>query len=358
MVLMTSPMPPEAASSMASQATSPTVSPEMSAQTSKTSKNEILQVFQQVLAAHNSNSGVATKAEEAEQQKNQAALATASNYSTDSIVRGLADLQLQFGSAVTELSAQVSGETDKLEDLQRAIAFQSDQLTTLRKTRIVADAMHIYRQEHQARLQRLASEYESDRESLDQEIGNVRRQWERNQDAWVVEQEEAEARRVETRSLQAADYTYDNELEQRLALDDYDSNRRQQERDLAQAQEERERDWAEREEALMEQQSQLADYRAQVEAEPEALATAIQEAREEGIRDVTRQARIQAELADKEWEGSQQGYELQVAAIEQKIERQAEQIEALLEQLQAAMTQAQSLALRAFETSSSQLSQS
>ncbi len=327
------------------------------AQTSQSSQAQILQAFQQILAAHESNSNVATKAEEAEQQKNQAALATASNYSTDSIVRGLADLQLQFGSAVTDLSSQLSGENNKLEDLQRAIAFQSDRLTTLRKTRIVADAMHIYRQEHQARLQRLASEYEADRESLDQEMANLRRQWERDEEAWAAEQEESAARRAEVRSLQAADYVYDNELEQRLALDDYDSTRRQQQRELAQAREARERDWAEREETLREQQSVLADYQAQVEAEPEALESAIQEAREEGIRDVNRQARTKAELADKEWEGTQQGYELQLTAIEQKIERQAAQMEALSEQLQAAMAQAQSLALRAFETSSTQLAQ-
>ena len=89
----------------------------------KDSKARILEAFRTILEERKRlNLRVATREEEVEKEQKQAVVATASQYTIDSIVRGLADLQLTFSNVITDLSTRLTRETDKLEELQRAIA--------------------------------------------------------------------------------------------------------------------------------------------------------------------------------------------------------------------------------------------
>ncbi|PLZ88822.1 hypothetical protein CI594_20065, partial [Fischerella thermalis CCMEE 5196] len=73
----------------------------MSIVAAKDSKQQLLQAFQQILADKKKlESKIATKQEEAEKAKNKQILEVASTYTVDSIIKGLADLQLEFGGIV------------------------------------------------------------------------------------------------------------------------------------------------------------------------------------------------------------------------------------------------------------------
>lgn len=73
----------------------------------KDSKAKILDAFRQILAERQKiESKVATIEEEAQKAENQRVLEAASQYTADSIVRGLADLQLDFGTIISGLSAK------------------------------------------------------------------------------------------------------------------------------------------------------------------------------------------------------------------------------------------------------------
>ncbi|MEW5860341.1 MAG: hypothetical protein AB1861_23650, partial [Cyanobacteriota bacterium] len=79
---------------------------------SKDSKEQILEAFKQLIADKKKiESKIATKEQEAEKQKNKEILQAASTYTLDSIVKGLADLQLEFGGIVFGLSTKLTGET-------------------------------------------------------------------------------------------------------------------------------------------------------------------------------------------------------------------------------------------------------
>ena len=117
------------------------------------SKSQILAAFQQILAEQKRiESKVATKEEEAEKEKRKQILETASTYSVDSIVKGLADLQLNFGSVIIELTETLKTESSKLDEVKRGIEIESQQLQELQKIRVVADGLHILTQEHQEKL--------------------------------------------------------------------------------------------------------------------------------------------------------------------------------------------------------------
>ena len=100
------------------------------------SKDQISKAFQQILTDRKkSDSKIATKEEEAEKEKNKQVLEVASTYTIDSIVKGLADLQLEFGSIVNGLSEKLSTEASKLDELKRAINIETQHLQELQQIR-------------------------------------------------------------------------------------------------------------------------------------------------------------------------------------------------------------------------------
>lgn len=114
----------------------------------------------------------------------------------------------------------------------------------------------------------------------------------------------------------------------------------------------KEKQWSEREQLLTANQALFTQYQKKAAAFTTELEEAIKKAREEGIRDINQEAKVKADLLEKEWQSTKQGYELQVQSLEAKIQRQTDQITEINTQLQAATRQAQDLAMRAFESSS------
>lgn len=320
-------------------------------------KAKVLAAFEDIWAARRlTQSRVATKEEEAAQERNRQVLETVAQYTTDSIVREFADLQLSFSNAVNQLSDQLTTETDKLDDLKRAIAVETRHLNDLQQTRVVADALYILNQEHEENLRLLEERIAREQTDLEKEKTVARKIWQREQAEFAQTRSIRAERLGEERQRQEEDYQYEMERSRAIANDDYEEARRQTERHLQETTQAKEKDWAERENLLTANQPKLEEYRQKVETFPQELEEAIKKAREESIKETHDTAKVRANLLEKEWESAQQGCELQIQSLEAKIQNQAEEITAISTQLQAAMRQAQELAMRAFASSSRQIS--
>lgn len=319
------------------------------------SKTRILDAFQTILTEARSRSSIATREEEAAKQQDRTVLETVSQYTADSIVRGLADLQLDFGTTITGLATRLTSETTKLDDLKRALAVEQKHLKDLQQTRVVADAVYLITQEHQETLRRLNEQAERDRETLDREIVQSRQIWQQEQEEFAANLNESSELQSQQRQRQEEDYQYDTDRSRQIATDDYETMKRQVEREIRETTAAKEKDWAERERILATQQAIGEQYQQKVAAFPIELEEAIKKAREEGIRDANQDAKVRAELLEKEWESTKQGYELQIQSLDTKIQKQTEQIAEISTQLQSALRQAQELAMRAFDSSSNRI---
>ncbi|MBE9227455.1 hypothetical protein IQ264_18670 [Phormidium sp. LEGE 05292] len=319
----------------------------------KDSKTKILEAFQRLLAEKQKiDSKVATKEEEAEKEKNKKTIEVASTYTVDSIVKGLADLQLEFGSIITGLSSKLTAETTKLDELKKAIVIENQHLQELQQVRVVADALHILNQEHQEKLRSIEENATNQRETLDKQITETRKNWQKEQEEFTTTIREQTELLTAERQRQEADYQYELERDRKIKTDEYEEFRRKLERELQQSNQEKEKDWTERERILTTNQTLFEEYRKKVEAFPAEMDEATKKAYGEGISEVNQEAKVKSDLFEKEWEASKQSYELKIHALEQKIQRQTEQITELTNQLQNALKQAQDLAMRAFESSS------
>lgn len=324
----------------------------------KDSKAHIIETFQQILRERQKvASKVATKEEEAEKEQNIRVLEAASQYTADSIVRELADLQLDFGSVITKVSTKLTVETSKLDELKRAIEVETQHLQELRDTRVVADSLYILTQEHQENLQVLEDTAKSDRETLEREIAFSRKTWQQQQEEYEVLLLESNELLSRERQRQEEDYRYDTERSRQITNHENEATKLQIERELQAVGTIKEKQWAERERLLAANQALFAENQLKAEAFNNQLDEAVKRSREEGIREVNQEAKVKADLLEKEWESSKQGYELQTQSLEAKIQKQTEQITEITTQLQAAMKQAQDLAMRAFESSSNRFTQ-
>lgn len=321
----------------------------------KDSKEQILAAFNKLFAQYkNTESKVATKEEEAEKAKNQELLETVSNYTVDNIVNGVASLQLDFGAIVTELSQKLGEESTKLNDLRRAIVVESDYLEQIRKVRLVADALYILRQEHQEKMEVLASKTTQEQEAVEKAMAQVRKAWLKEQENFTEKTTEEQELLTKSRQQEADKYEYEIARDRKIEMDEYEEVKRQQERELAEEDGEKEKGWQEREKYLTDNQAEFAENEKKVEKFEEELKQAYIKAKEEAIKEATKEANVKANLIEKEWEAAKQGYELKVESLQRSIERQTEQINELTAQLQAATNQAQQLAMRAFQGSSNQ----
>ena len=324
----------------------------------KDSKEQLMTAFQQILVQRkNLDLKIATRQEEAEKEKNKQTLESASNYTVDNIVKSLADLQLEFGSIVNGLSEKVAKENSKLDELKLAIKVETQHLQELQQVRVVADTLDILNQEHQEKLKAVEQDAISQKELLEKDITQTRKNWQQEQAEYETILQEQNELLAKQRQQELEDYQYRLEVTRKINADVYQATKRNQERELQETTQLKEKNWLERENTLNEQRPLFEDAQKQITAFSTELDEAIKKAREEAIRDVNQDAKVKADLFEKEWQAAKQSYELKAQSLEQVINKQTEQIDNLSSQLQAALKQAQDLAMRAFDNSAGKFTQ-
>ncbi len=318
----------------------------------KDSKQQLMQTFQQILADRKKlESKIATKQEEAEKAKNKETLEAASTYTVDNIVKGLADLQLEFGSIVNQLSEKLAKQNSKLDELNQAKEIATQNLQELQQIRIVADALDILTQEHREKLKTLEEDIASKREALEKEIAQKRKEWQKEQAENEAALQAYNELLAKQRSSETDEYQYKLETTRKLNTDAYESKKRNSEREIQETTQLKEKDWAQREKIIKERQPLFTEYQQKVAAFPNEMEEAVKKAREEAIKDTSQKAKVEADLFEKDWESTKQSYEVKIQSLEQTIQKQVEQIEGISAQLQTALKQAQDLAMRAFDGS-------
>lgn len=317
----------------------------------KDAKRQLMQAFEQIIAERKPiESKIATKLEVAEKAKNKQILEAASTYTVDSIVKSLADLQLEFGAIVNSLSEKLAKENSKLDELNRGIEIETTLLQEIQQVRVVADAVDILTQEHQEKLKTLEQDTLQKREELSKEAAQARKDWLKEQAEFDEAVQVYNQLLFKQRQQETEDYQYKLENTRKINTDAYEAKKRNLERELKEGAITREKNWAEREITLKANQTLLGEYQNIVTAFPAELEEAVRKAREEAIKDTSQKAKVEADLLEKEWEGAKQSYELKVKSLEETIQKQVEQIESISTQLQTTLKQAQDLAMRAFSS--------
>ncbi|MDW8251929.1 MAG: hypothetical protein RMJ98_21750 [Myxococcales bacterium] len=319
-------------------------------QSTTLSKDEIVSLFHNLVEEHQGQSSrVVTKEELAARAKERQIVDAASKYTVESIVKGVADLQLTFGTKIDELLARLLEENTKLDELRQAIEIETRHLRYVKDVKIAADALHIQTLENKEELRRREEDQNAKRQTLNQEIENTKVKWEKERKLLEQSRKEAEEQEKKNRAKAEADFLYELERKHKVENDAFMEKKRKIERDISETTQAKEKAWTEREKALAEKKGEHEANLARIATMPQELEDAVKKAREEAIKDAHSDARVKARLLEKENEANRKVYDMQIKSLEEQAAKLQAQIESLTAQLQAAHKEVQELALRAVE---------
>ncbi len=317
------------------------------------SREDVLKTFAPLLQSFGHGPApVATKAEAAEQAKAREIVARAASYTVESIVKSLADVQVELGGAIDGLGDQLEREASKLGELRHALASESSRLDDLRNTRVAAEALEILIQDHKKKDETLDARAQSERQDLEDKIGKQREAWAREEAERAQARAEAEAAQARDRKAKEEQYTYEIDRQRKLGTDEFAEKKRLLERSLSETGATRDKNWGEREKVLAAANAEIEALRARAEAAPKQLEEEAKKARERAIGRITAEAKHEAELQERESAANIEVFELRIKALEERIARQVAQLGELQKQLGTALEQGQNLAHKAIEGTS------
>lgn len=314
------------------------------------SKEQVVKAFLALLAERKqAKARIATKEELALSAQEKELVAKATGYTSHGIVKELANLQIEVGTSLESLASRLDSETERLDDLRQSIEIQQAYYKQVLDTQIAADALYILNQEHITWLQALEEEKKRTLTDLDTQITQKRADWEKEQKEYdLLQAEMLEALKAE-REKELASYKYELERLYKIEADQYEDKKKLAEREIAQSTLQKTKDWQKREKWLEAQQEKQAEYKKRADGYEDELKQATQKAREEAIKEASKDARVKAELLEKEVEGKKQTFELQIQSLENVINKNNDQLEKLTTELKEALAQVQSLSLKVVE---------
>lgn len=270
-------------------------------------------------------------------------------YTIDSLVK----LQLGFGSAISDLSEKLTSEAAKLEELRRSVTEETQQLKDLHALEdIKEDTLDTLIQTYENNSKAFDEEIGQRRETLEQEIQDLRKTWEKEQDEYKRSIKERNEQQSKIRQRDIQEYEYELALRRSLNNDEYEQNQKGLYKELEETKQAQEKLWEEREKAIAERENKFEELKAKVEAFEKDKEAAIKKAKAEGEGIARKQVSVQEDLQSKDLEGQKRNYELRIQSLEQTIQNQEARIHNLSKQLDGALKQVQDLAVKAIEGAS------
>lgn len=261
----------------------------------------------------------------------------------------LEHLQNNFSGALTGLSEKLIIEADKLQEILKLSTEEREQLNSLYDIEPKDETLVELLEEYNEVIEGFKQQHDDKKE----ELGNIFSELQNN---WIAEIEKHK-QLISERNHQVLmedgrereEYHYSTNLRRALDEEEYQNKLEQQEKEREEEREKLEIEWQEYEEELAKkekEQREVLEKADKLKAEKEA---AIKKAENEGAGIGNKQARIKADLLDKEIEGQRRIYEQRLQSLQSKVEAQQAHIQALSAQVDAANQQMQSLAVKAIE---------
>ncbi len=319
----------------------------------KNSKQEILDAYEELIQRYQEQAtAVPDKKAVIARATDTALVEKAATYTVDSIIKGLADLNLNVGKALTELASLLTVEAHKLSDIRSAIEIETRKLKELHDIEVAAETLGLLIQEHEEKKAGFEAEQTETTAQFEADMALRKAEWKKEQEAHNALWKENEARLKKEREREKEEYEYTLALTRKKDQDSYEERKLKLEKELAALRQQQEQSFAERESTLAARESELAELRARVAAFPAELSAAVEQARKETAKQAESQFKQEMLLKTKENESDRRVAELKITSFEETVHQQAAHIEALTRKLEATNHQVQTIAVKAIEGAS------
>lgn len=320
---------------------------------SKSTKNEILQAYNELLAKLHEDQPP-DRQEVRKRDEERQIVERASKHSIDTIVKDLANRKVELVGALDTLESRLIEEHRKLADTQQAIEIERRNLEALYEIKANADSLAAILLAQQQKKNEFESEMAEARRMLEEEISDTRLKWKKEQEAQEQANRERQQEIERQRAREEEEYTYNLQMKRKKDADEYEAWKASMERELREKREAFERELSERESTLAQRERDYSELEARVESFPAELQTAVTEAEEKLRRELVSTYEHQADLTRKDMELERQLSKQTIAALEAKVKEQEEHIQQLTKKMDEAGLQVQNIAMKAIEGASFQ----
>ncbi len=319
----------------------------------KNNKEEILKAYAELTQRYQEQAvAVTEKKAEIAKVSETALVEKASTYTVDSIIKGLADLNLNVGKALTDVSSMLTVEADKLSEIRSAIDIETRKLRELYDIDVVAETLALLIKDHEEKQSQFETQRANATERFEAEMLARRAEWKKEQESHLALLKENEAQLKKEREREKEEYEYTLALTRKKDNDLYTEKKLTQEKELYALRQKQEQAFAEREAAITMRESELTELRARVADFPAELSVAIEQAKKETAIQTENQFKQETMLNIKESEADKRVAELSIASLKETVTKQAMQIETLTRKLEEASHQVQAIAVKAIEGAS------
>lgn len=313
-------------------------------------KEEVLKSFQALMAEYEkSKQKVATRDELLAKSKNRELVQRTAAYTTDSILKGLTDLQLNFSDTIGKWTNTLQNEAKKQEELQKAISVELQRLKELQNVRTAAGALYLLKQEHQSKIDALTKTDNDRNQAFEEAVAKENAVRQKEQQEFEQTIVEFDKRQQRERQREKEEFVYNTEKYQKTEKDNFEEAKRVTERELQEELVSKQRNWADREIILDKQKNEYENNRKKLDEFPAKLDEETKKERKDAAEEASREAKIKAELTEKEENTNRQVAEQRIASLEKNIALNDAELAKLTEQLNDALTKVQNLSLRALE---------
>jgi len=316
-------------------------------------KKEMLDAYKEVVRRLKEKRQAGIKPQErVEEKQKEEAIEVADALSTEGITREIGNLKSEVGRVLVDLSDKMESEIDRYLKIRKALDAREAELKEIYDIEREVSSLAALMETQKERREQFAAEMDAKKTTLEEEIASTRQEWREEQkthDEEIKAREEAEKKR---RDREAEEYKYTFEREKKLAQEQSDYEKARMERELQLRREELEKDLTAREQALVEQESELSSLREQVTAFPAELAAAVEKVVAETTDRLTREAQANLALMQKEFDGEKNVLNSRIDALQQSVKELQQQNAKLASQIEKSYNQVQDIAVKAIEGSS------
>ena len=325
--------------------------------TTSNTKQEMLDAYTELLnQTEEKRELTATPEQKVAEKAVRQAVAVADSQTPDGIIRDISGLKVEVGKVLTNLSDNLEQEAGRYEAIKRAIAEKEKELAEIYEIQKAASSLTALIEAQALKKEEYESDMAARKESLSQEIEDVRAGWQKEKAQKLAEQKEQDGLDAKKRARDKEEYEYTQKRERQAVLDVFqkekaalEEEKARLEREISLRREEADREFGEREQAIARQEQELADLRARVAAFPKELDTTVNREVKVAVDKVQTEAKFKLELAQKEFEGERNVLKSRITSLEAMAKEQSGQIARLMEQVERSYAQVQAIAVKAVE---------
>lgn len=316
--------------------------------TSKNTKNEILEAYDELLQELNKKSNKSTLA--ATQADNNT-VKQASSQNTKDIIHQIAELKLQVTQSLEDLGKELLAAREKLTCTQEAIKLQESHLKNVHDITVNTNSLEALLLSQQRKKEEFEEWVSSAKEKFTLEMNNKKSLWNKEQQEYELSQKEKkESQKKEWQRLEE-EYQYQQKISKQQDEDQYQQKKLLQERELEEKMQAVETKCLLRESAILEKEQELLDLRKHKTESDKNLKDSVDSAKKQLTQELGQSFKLESSLKNKEADSEIALLKQNIKFLEAKICDQDKVVLALNTRLTESQLQSQNLAKKVIEGS-------